>query len=141
MPVRSLGERTKKHKARAGSGVASLPARREKEKTRMTDLNFDCPRKGRIARRRAFYLHPDLEAEVEAHPIAVRCTSGHGRWHTLLVGTLLRALLAGDVCGLERHLEAALDGSRRSHSMAQAKGQATLLADPSRRKRRNTKKV
>ena len=106
----------------------------------MTDLDFDRPGKGRVARRRAFYLHPDLEAQVNALPIAVACTTSHGTWHTLLVGTLLRALLAGDVRGLEQHLEATLDASKVAHSKAQAKGQATLRADPSRRKRRHTKK-
>lgn len=106
----------------------------------MTDLHFDRPGKGRIARRRAFYLHPELEAQVSALPIAERCTTKHGTWHTMLVGTLLRALVAGDVRGLKRHLEATLDASKQAHSKAQAKGQATLQANPSRRKRRHTKK-
>ncbi len=107
----------------------------------MTDLDFDRPGKGRVARRRAFYLHPNLEAQVTAHPLAAKCTTAHGTWHTILVGTLLRALLAGDVRDLERHLEATQEDSKSSHSRAQAKGQATLRADPSRRKRRHTKKV
>lgn len=107
----------------------------------MTDFDFDRPGKGRVARRRAFYLHPDLEALVAALPIAARCTTAHGTWHTLLVGTLLRALVAGDVQGLEAHLAATLGASKEAHSKAQAKGQATLRADPSRRKRRHAKKV
>ena len=107
----------------------------------MTDLDFDRPGKGRVAQRRAFYLHPDLEAQVSALPIAAQCTTSHGTWHTLLVGTLLRALLAGDVRDLEGHLEATLASSKLAHSKAQAKGQATLRADPSRRKRRHSKKV
>ncbi len=107
----------------------------------MTDLDFGRPGKGRIARRRAFYLHPDLEALVAALPIAEKCRTSHGTWHTLLVGTLLRALLAGDVREIERHLEATLEASKQAHSKAQAKGQATLRADPSRRKRRHAKKV
>jgi hypothetical protein len=107
----------------------------------MTDLDFDCTQKGRVAKRRAFYLHPDLEALVTALPISERCMTSHGTWHTLLVGTLLRALLAGDVRELERHLEATLAESSRSHAAAQAKGQASMRADPSKRKRRHTKKV
>jgi hypothetical protein len=55
----------------------------------MTELDFDRPGKGRVARRRAFYLQPDLEAQVTALPIASKCTTKHGTWHTLLVGTLL----------------------------------------------------
>ena len=106
----------------------------------MTDLDFDRPGRGRVARRKAFYIHPDLDAAVSAHPLATRCTTSHGTWHTLLVGTLLRALVAGDVQQLERHLEAALADSKRAHSKAQAKGQATLRADPTRRKRRHNKK-
>lgn len=106
----------------------------------MTDLDFERPGKGRVARRRAFYLHPELEAQVSALPIAAQCTTSHGTWHTLLVGTLLRALLADDVRSLEQHLEATITASKKSHSKAQAKGQATLRADPSRRKRRHTKK-
>jgi hypothetical protein len=107
----------------------------------MTDLDFDRPGKGRVARRRAFYIQPELEALVSAHPLAAKCTTAHGTWHTMLVGTLLRALVAGDVRGLEQHLKATLEGSKQAHSKAQAKGQATLRADPSRRKRRHTKKV
>ena len=107
----------------------------------MNDLDFDRPGKGRVAKRRAFYITPELEAQVLAHPLTARCISGHGTWHTALVGTLLRALVAGDVRDLERHLEATLAGSKESHSKAQAKGQATLRADPSRRKRRHTKKA
>ena len=106
----------------------------------MTDLDFERPGKGRVARRRAFYLHPELEAQVSALPIAERCMTSHGTWHTLLVGTLLRALLAGDVRDLEQHLEATLGASKESHSKAQAKGQVTLQADPARRKRRHSKK-
>ena len=106
----------------------------------MTDLDFGRPGKGRIARRKAFYIHPDLEAQVTALPIATKCMTAHGTWHTLLVGTLLRALVAGDVRELERHLGATLEASKLSHSKAQAKGQATLAADPTRRKRRHNKK-
>lgn len=107
----------------------------------MTDLDFDRPGKGRVAKRRAFYITPELEALVLAHPLTARCISGHGTWHTALVGALLRAYLAGDVQQLEQHLAATLAESRASHSRAQAKGQASMRADPSRRKRSNTKKV
>ena len=106
----------------------------------MTNLDFDRPGKGRIAKRRAFYLQPELDDAVSALDIAAQCTTSHGTWHTLLVGTLLRALLAGDVLHTERHLEATLDASKQAHSRAQKKGQAALRADPSRRKRRHSKK-
>ena len=106
----------------------------------MTNLDFDRPGKGRIAKRRAFYLQPELDDAVSALDIAAQCTTSHGTWHTLLVGTLLRALVAGDVRELERHLGATLEASKLSHSKAQAKGQATLAADPTRRKRRHNKK-
>ena len=107
----------------------------------MTDLDFNRPGKGRVAKRRAFYIAPELEAQVCEHPITAQCVSGHGTWHTALVGALLRAYLAGDVQQLERHLAATLEESRASHVAAQAKGQASMRADPSRRKRRHTKKV
>lgn len=107
----------------------------------MTNLDFDRPGKGRVAKRRAFYIAPELEAQVCEHPITAQCVSGHGTWHTALVGALLRAYLAGDVIDLERHIDATLEESRRSHVRAQAKGQATMRADPSKRKRRHSKKV
>ncbi len=107
----------------------------------MTDLDFDRPGKGRVAKRRAFYIAPALEALVLAHPLTARCVSAHGTWHTTLVGALLRAFVAGDVQQLEQHLTATLEESRASHVAAQAKGQATMRADPSRRKRRHAKKV
>jgi hypothetical protein len=91
----------------------------------------------RIAIKKTFYLSPSIAAAIEAHPITAECLTAHGTWHTLLVGALLRALLAGDVGHLEKHLEATKEESARAHSRAQAKGQATLRADPSRRKRRN----
>ena len=107
----------------------------------MTDLDFDRPNKGRIARRKAFYITPELERQVLERPLTARCISAHGTWHTALVGALLRAYLAGDVRELEAHLAVTLEESRASHMRAQAKGQAAMRANPGKRKRRHSKKV